>query len=243
MAKTTTTATENAKPFDPIADFNAGKPVKVVKTGSIDEGSYMFHVETITLERSKFDAQNGDPQYQFNILCWLDDDKHEVSDKDLTAMIFQNVKFTPNGEMRNPAYPGFTAKDGKEVPPSQLYEILQAAKVTDPEAYEKAKKDGMDKEGGMKWMKFVKGLKFEFPAKVGDRNDGTGKFVILLTSKQEIKDEEYQAKRNEGYSTDREPATEGYPADFPSEQPEEVNTQTKMSTGGDNIIDPSDLPF
>lgn len=224
------------KKFDPIAQFNSGKGFKTAPQGGMDEGVFPFYIQGVELELSKYkDRQNND-QYQLKIICCVDDPKGEISDKDLFTMVYQTIKFTPNGEMKNPAYPAFQLKNGEEIPASQLYELLGACKEYDQEAYDKAKTASLSKTGTIDWIKFLKGLKFNYEARVGDRKDGTGKYVILLTPKQKKKDEEYQNKSNSpemGSEADFERATSPAP---------EVNTQTSMADK-DGIIRPEDLPF
>lgn len=206
---------------DPIKQFNSGKGFKVTDSSPADSGEFEFYIQAVELEKSQYKSRSGEDQFQFKIInCLVDPD----SDKDTFSVVYQNVNFTPNGEMRNPAFPEFTTKAGEVVAASQLYEILQACKAFDPEGYEAKKKAATTKEGTIDWGGFLKGLKFKFSAKVGKRTDGTGKYAIIQTSKQKKKDEEYFKKR-EAQSTASAPAV--------------ASPEVK----GDNIINPDDLPF
>lgn len=206
--------------FDPIAQFNSNKGFVTAPESNIDEGVFPFYIQGSDLELSRFkDEKTGADQYQLKIIVGLDDPDGTVSKTDLLTMLYQNVRFTTTHEMVNPCYPSYTTKAGKKYPASVLYEILEAAKEYDSAAYEKAKLAATEGDS-VNWAKFIKGLKFNFNAKIGNRNDGTGKFVILMTEKAKIKEEEYQAKKDTGAS---------------AEVAEPVR--------GDKLIIPDDLPF
>lgn len=182
--------------FDPIKQFNSGKGFAQAPQGSIDEGEFLFYIQSVELQKSQFKDKNGEDQYQMVLNICLDDPDSKISDKDLFTRIYQTVKFTPNGAMKNPAYPEFTTKNGTTIPASQLWDILAHAEFYDGDAYKKARDGAEDKDGTVNWAKFLTGLKFEYDARIGDKKDGTGKYVILLTPKQLLKDEEYRNSRN-----------------------------------------------
>ena len=84
-----------------------------------------------------------------------------------------------------------------------MYEILQAVKLTIGEDAYQEKKNAYTTTEGRKWKEFLEGLEFEMDVKIGDRKDGSGKFMIVGTKKQKAKDkaqaEEY--KKNQAETT------------------------------------------
>jgi hypothetical protein len=232
--------TMTTKVFDPIAQFNSGKGFKTIESGTPAEETVLpFYIQSAQLEVSKFKDGEGNDQYQMVVICGVDDPKGEISKEDLLTTIYQTIRFTETGEMKNPAYPEWVAKDGKVVLASQIYEVLEAAKEYDAEAYEAAKKKSVNKMGAIDWASRLKGLKFNFNAKLGDRKDGSGKYVILETTKQKAKDAVFFAKRSQ--------PTMGSEADFEAatSPAKEVNTQTSMDTVADKNgkISVENLPF
>lgn len=164
-----------------LDQLNQGKPVKTVE-GSTGEKLILEITQVMFREDEKLKDKEGNPAIYMEMFV------SDVSNSEKETQIRQYINFDKDGNLRNPAYPGYV-KNGESKPCSVVYEIMQRAKALNEKDYEERKEATADPEGGRRWKEFLEGLKFEIECLSGARKDGTGGYLIPQTEYQKARDE------------------------------------------------------
>lgn len=197
-----------------MEDFNSGK---VIPEGELPEFKprepehKKLMVKSVTMQKAI--AKTGNPYYFFEL------EIIDTVDGSYTSKVRNFINFAGD-KMLDPATRGYKWQEEQRAS-SVIYEICQSAKKLDKEGYEARKKE-TKQDVGRDWKGMLEGLEFTMDCFMGDKKDGSGVYLIVLSEAQK----EYDGKKKQAQNTD----DDGFAT---------ATTDTLPI----NEIDPDDLPF